>query len=198
MKIVNLLKPVIAIAIVAALAGVIYLWHSSPDAEDGRIHNATVREVKDMVRLCSMEIYDEVPVKGSVGTRHLVARMRLRGTVSFDLDKIDADLTADTIRVTLPPEQVEVLESTDDNAYIVIDTWNDRLFGSDNFTAAEENTMKAKVRDNWTRRIYLNGTVARARAEAVHNLSAMLAGIMHKPVIVTDPTPRGSQFNNYR
>ncbi|MDO4319540.1 MAG: hypothetical protein Q4C34_03090 [Bacteroidales bacterium] len=195
---IKLFKLLVAVAVVACIAFWGYRWHVSSDADNVKIHNATVREIKDMVKLCSMEIYDEVPVKGSAGTRHLVARMRLRGMVNFDIDKIDTDLSADTIRLVLPPEEIEVLESTDDNAYMVIDTWNDKFLGSDNFTTAEENAMKAKVRDNWLRRVYLNGTVAKARAEARQNLLTMLAGIMRKPVIVTDSVPRGAHYPKYR
>lgn len=192
MKAIRILRLLIVPAVACAAAWLAYRWCISPDADNLSIHSATVKDVKDMVRLCSMEIYDDVPVKGHVGPRHLFAKMQLRGTVNFDLEKITADLTADTVRVTLPPEEVEVLESTDDDAYVVIDTWNDNFLGSDHFTTAEENTMKAKVRAGWVRRIYANGTIARARAEAVANLSAMLSGILHKPVIVTDPTPRGT------
>lgn len=192
MKVIRILRLLIILVVVAGVAGVAYWWYISPDADNVKIHNATVKEVKDMVRLCSMEIYDEVPVKGHVGSRHLVAKMQLKGTVNFDLEKINADLAADTVRIALPPEEVEVLESTDDNSYVIIDTWNDEFMGSDNFTAAEENSMKAKVRANWLRRIYANGTVARARAEAVQNLGSMLSAILHKPVIVTDPTPQGA------
>ncbi|MCM1036221.1 MAG: hypothetical protein NC406_02700 [Bacteroides sp.] len=192
MKAIRILRLLIVLVVASAAAGLAYMWYISPDADNLTIHGATVKEVKDMVRLCSMEIYDEVPVKGHVGPRHLFAKMQLKGTVNFDLEKITADLAADTVRIALPPEEVEVLESTDEHAYVVIDTWNDDFLGSDHFTTAEENSMKAKVRAGWLRRIYTNGSIARARAEAVANLSAMLSGILHKPVIVTDPTPQGT------
>lgn len=192
------IRTIIILLAVAAVAGLGYWWYMSPDADNVKIHNASIREVKDMVKLCSMEIYDEVPVSGSVGPRHLFAKMQLKGNVSFDLEKIDADLSADTVRIALPPEEVEVFESTDDGSYVVIDTWNDQFLGSDHFSTAEENSMKAKVRANWMRRIYRNGSVARARAEAVQNLSSMLSGLLHKPVVVTDPTPRGAAYDKYK
>lgn len=92
----------------------------------------------------------------------------------------------------LPPEKVEILESTDKDSYIVIDTWNDRFMGSGSFTTAEENKIKEKVKQNAIKSIYRKGYVKRARAEAAENLTAMLSALTSKPVVVTDPTPEGN------
>ncbi|MBD5163229.1 MAG: hypothetical protein HDT09_00825, partial [Bacteroidales bacterium] len=69
--------------------------------------------------------------------------------------------------------------------------WCDSFFGSSNFTTDEENSIKAKVRDNYRRGIYQKGYVARARKEAVANLTSLLGGLTGKTVIVTDPSPEG-------
>lgn len=194
MKPIHIIRLLIAAAAVCGIAYIACTWHSTPAPDNIQLQRATARKVEDVVKLCSMEIYDEVPVKGSIGTRHLFGRMLLKASVNFDIANLHIDTSADTIRVTLPPEEVEVLESTDDNAYIIIDTWNTRFLGSTTFTADEENSIKAKVRHNWLRGIYRNGTVARARAEAVGNLTHMLSATLHRPVIVTDPTPHGAHF----
>lgn len=195
MKILTVLKLLLVAAIAAAGAYIVWQWHSSPEADDLRMREAKIREVRGMVELCSMEIYDEVPVKGHIGKRNIFAKMTLKGSVNFDIENLSPDLTADTVRIALPPERVDVLESTDDNSYTVIDTWNTSFLGSDHFTTAEENAIKDKVRAGWIRRVYANGTVARARAEARQNLAALLRGILGKPVVVYDPTPRGASYN---
>lgn len=194
MKVAELLRLAVVSVAVLGLVYVVYEWYGSHGEEDDvRMQRATVSKVQDMVKLCSMEIYDEVPVKGRVGTRHLFGRMLLKASINFDIENLEIDASGDTLRVTLPAEEVQVLESTDDNAYMVIDTWNDRFMGSDTFTAAEENSMKAKVRANWVRGLYSGGTITRARAEAVDNLGNMLSKLLRRPVVVTDPSPKGKE-----
>ncbi|MBO5297265.1 MAG: DUF4230 domain-containing protein [Candidatus Homeothermus sp.] len=165
---------------------------SSRQSGDLTIDGAMVKEVESMVRLCSMDIYEETPVKATIGNRHLFGRITLKGSITFDLERIVLKMSGDTLRVQLPPEKVEILESTDKDSYIVIDTWNDRFMGSGSFTTAEENKIKEKVKQNAIKSIYRKGYVKRARAEAAENLTAMLSALTSKPVVVTDPTPEGN------
>lgn len=165
---------------------------SSQQSGDLTIDGAMVKEVESMVRLCSMDIYEETPVKATIGNRHLFGRITLKGSITFDLERIVLKMSGDTLRVQLPPEKVEILESTDKDSYIVIDTWNDRFMGSGSFTTAEENKIKEKVKQNAIKSIYRKGYVKRARAEAAENLTAMLSALTSKPVVVTDPTPEGN------
>ncbi len=185
------IRTIIILLILVAAGAVAYWWHVSPEADRVTVHEAKITDVSPMLRLCSVEIYDDVPVKGSIGKRHIFARESLNGTISFDLDSIEMVENGDTINVTLPREIVEIYESTAPGSYLVIDTWTDELFGSSNFTTAEENAIKAKVRDNYRKEIYRKGYVERARKEAVANLTAMLGGVTGKTVIVTDPSPAG-------
>ena len=189
----TLIKIIFIIVAVATVGLLAYIF-VSPEVDGASMHESTINNVRTMARLQSMEIYDEVPVKGSIGSRHLVGRLRVRGNVGFDIDKLDADLSADTVRLYLPAEVIDVYESTDPGSYIVFDTWNDALFGKSNFTTAEENSIKAKVKANWIKRLYANGTVARARAEATGNLQSMLSLTLGKPVVVSDSTPRGARY----
>lgn len=165
---------------------------SSRQSGDLTVDGAMVKEVESMVRLCSMDIYEETPVKATIGNRHLFGRITLKGSITFDLERIVLKMSGDTLRVQLPPEKVEILESTDKDSYIVIDTWNDRFMGSGSFTTAEENKIKEKVKQNAIKSIYRKGYVKRARAEAAENLTAMLSALTSKPVVVTDPTPEGN------
>lgn len=186
--------PIIAAAIL--LGGILLIVSlnrkSSQQSGDLTVDGAMVKEVESMVRLCSMDIYEETPVKATIGNRHLFGRITLKGSITFDLERIALKMSGDTLRVQLPPEKVEILESTDKDSYIVIDTWNDRFMGSGSFTTAEENKIKEKVKQNAIKSIYRKGYVKRARAEAAENLTAMLSALTSKPVVVTDPTPDGN------
>lgn len=186
--------PIIAAAIL--LGGILLIVSlnrkSSQQSGDLTIDGAMVKEVESMVRLCSMDIYEETPVKATIGNRHLFGRITLKGSITFDLERIVLKMSGDTLRVQLPPEKVEILESTDKDSYIVIDTWNDRFMGSGSFTTAEENKIKEKVKQNAIKSISRKGYVKRARAEAAENLTAMLSALTSKPVVVTDPTPEGN------
>ena len=190
MKSKNIITLIAVIALAAAVAGIIW-YKMSPDSDSTDIREATVSDVKSMVKLCSMDIYQETPIKAHIGRRHIFARVTLQGSVTFDIERLAIDSVGDTLRVELPPENVEIFESTEKNSYVVIDTWNDRTLGSTHFTAAEENKIKEQVKKNAIKNLYRKGFIRQARAEATGNLSRMLSAVTGKPVIVTDPTPEG-------
>lgn len=195
MKIFSTLRSLAILAAVILIGGLAAWWALSPKASNVTMHDAVISDISPMVRLCSVDIYEDLPIKASIGPRHIFARTTVNGSITFDLENLQIDQQGDTILVTLPRETVEIYESTEPGSYIVIDTWNDNIFGSDNITAVEENKIKAKVRENFRRKIYAKGYVKRARAEAVTNLSGMLSGLTGKTVIVNDPTPEGN-FKN--
>lgn len=149
------------------------------------MRKATVEDVRAMARLVSMEIYEDLPMRDSIGHRHIFARVKVRGTVGFDLDSIRADFSGDTIRVTLPPAQVRLDESVGPDSYEVIDTWNDRLLASSYITPAEENLMKRRLRSRVIGRLHADGTVEQARREAARSLERMLSAAWQSPVEVS-------------
>lgn len=181
----------IILVVAGAIAYLCYRWYDSPEASDITIESAKITDVKPLLRLCTVEIYDEVPIKAAIGPRHIFAKTSLNGSISFDLENISYDETPDTIRMILPREIIDIYESTDPGAYKVYDRWNDNLFGSSHFTATEENKIKMKVRDNYRKSIYRRGLVKRARKEATDALTDMLSSITGKTVIVTDTVPEG-------
>lgn len=183
----------LTLIVVLAVCGIIAYFYFAPSRSRVTLHDATIKEVKDMARLCTVEIYEEVPVRGHVGQRHLVAREVLVGNISFDLEGLAMDSSSDTIRVTLPREIVEIRESTEPGSYTVIDNWNDSFMGDANITTAEENKMKKLTLDSFVKAVYAKGYVKRARAEAVANLTSLLSSMTGKPVVVTDPSPEGYQ-----
>lgn len=183
----------LTLIVVLAVCGIVAYFYFAPSKSRVTLHDATIKEVKDMARLCTVEIYEEVPVRGHVGQRHLVAREVLVGNISFDLEGLAMDSSSDTIRVTLPREIVEIRESTEPGSYTVIDNWNDSFMGDANITTAEENKMKQLTLDSFVKAVYAKGYVKRARAEAVANLTSLLSSMTGKPVVVTDPSPEGYQ-----
>lgn len=189
------MKTIYRIAILAVMAVAfavgVWIW-MSPKPERVKLSAARIENVRQMVQLSSMRIYEEIPVKGNVGKRHLVARLTLEGSIDFDLEKLHIEDAGDTLKVTLPPETVSLRESTRPGSYTVIDTWNDNFFRSGNISTQEENRMKALAIENARKGIYSKGLVRRARSEAVESVRSLLsASLPGKTVIVTDPTPEG-------
>ena len=183
---------IIVIIILAAIGFGVYKWGLAPEASKVTMQEAKITDVSPMLRLCTVEIYDDVPVKGSFGKDHIFGRMTLKGSISFDLENVAMTETNDTLSLTLPREIVDIQESTDAGSYQVIDIWTDSFIGKPNITTAQENSIKSKVRDNYRKDIYRKGYIERARKEAAENLSSLLKGLTGKTVIVSDPTPQGT------
>ena len=176
-----------AVAVSAAVLVVRGCMGEGEKRPPARIEEARIVDIRPMVRLLVTELHEDYPVRAHIGRKHIFARTTLEGTIGFDVEKTEQRWSGDTLFVTLPPEIVEVRESTGKNSYEVIDTWNERFLGSTNFTAGEENEIMEKVRKNWVDSVYRRGYVARARREAVENLRGMLAPLFPgKSVIVTD------------
>lgn len=183
---------VVVVVLAAGAAAYTYFsYRGAPEVSRTSVHKAKVNEVRAMAQLCTLEFYEDFPMRGSVGSKHIFARVALTGSVSFDLDSLDITDSGDTLFVTLPPEIVTVKESTEPGAYQIIDTWNDALLGSSRFTTAEENAVKSKVGRQFMRRLYAQGHIRRARAEAVDRLTTHLTTLYRRPVVVSDPTPDG-------
>ncbi len=157
---------------------------------------ARIVDVSQLDDLCSVEILSDIPVKGSIGTRNFFARQTIKGSISFPLDSLSIDADTDTIRLFLPPEKVQFLESTAANSFRVIDVWNTNIFGSSTLNNNEENYIKQKAIDNATSRLYLDGTVSKARSEACSQLESLLCITLNRPVVVSDTTPKGFFYRN--
>lgn len=174
---------------VAAIAAAVFILLNAGKKEKVTIEAARINEVKTMVSLCAMDIYREVPVLDTVNDKVIVAVQKQQGSISFDIENLHIDAEGDTVRLVLPPETVEIRESTEENSWQVIDTKNIGFLGAirrDRLTDREENRVKAKLRRNAIKSLYQDGTVARARTEAAKNLELMLEKIYRKPVKVVE------------
>ena len=183
----------VILAILAFLGWQAYRYFQRP--EEIEVLPSRPGDVKEMVRLCSMEIYNEVPVHDTVNFKVIFAVQKQIGSISFDVEHLSIDDTGDTVRIRLPREIVEVHESTDKDSWQVIDTkaiGPMAIIRSNKFSLQEENRVKTKLKDKSIKRLYTNGTVRQARKDAVDNLERLMETAYRKPVIVSDPTPDGT------
>lgn len=179
---------IIAIALAAIAGAVVYAVVKAHTRKDPlTIEPAKVADVRSVVELCSVDFYNEVPVKDTVNNKAIFAIQKQQGSISFNVENLKADVREDTVFVELPKEKITLYESTDDNSYEVIDTKGLSLFTSSKLTNEEDNIVKNRLRRNSLRRLYSSGTVARARKEGKQNLSVLLEQIYRRPVVVSDP-----------
>lgn len=185
--------PVIILAILTFVGWQVYRYFQRP--EEIEVFPSRPGDVKEMVRLCSMEIYNEVPVQDTVNFKVMFAIQKQSGSITFDVENLMVDDSGDTVRIQLPREIVEIYESKEKNAWQVIDT---KAIGpmaflrNDKFSLEEENRVKAKLKSRSIARLYSNGTVRQARKDAVDNLTRLMEAAYRKTVIVSDPTPEGN------
>lgn len=180
------LRLLIILLLLAAGVTFVVWWRMSPETPSAVLTPAKISEIRSMVQLSTLDIYEEVPVKGNIGPRHLVARMAIEGNIAFDLEKLITEMHGDTLVVVLPPEIVTIRESTAPGSYQVIDSWNDKLLSPVRFTTAEENIFKQHAIDGAVQRIYADGYVKQARADAVASLNMLLSTLVTVPVRVVE------------
>ena len=180
---------IVLIAIAVAIGYGAWQWYKTvigPGQRDD-IAPGRITDIRPMVEMCTLEFYREVPMRDSIGTKHIFARRKIEGQIRFDIDSLRVDVAADTIRVTLPHETIIVRESTDDNAYEIIDVWNTSIFGSSRLSNAEENILRRRHDARIRQELYDDGTVERARKDAADNLATMLSVMYRRPAIVVIP-----------
>lgn len=96
-------RTLLLLVIVAAACALGVWWYVSPEASHVTVHKAAIKDITPMVRLCALDIYEDVPVRGQIGDKHIFARAVVNGSVTFDLEKMKTEERGDTLLVTLPP-----------------------------------------------------------------------------------------------
>lgn len=177
--------------IVILAAAAIILWRNSQASTNMSISETKLSEIKDMVKLCSLEVRDDIAIRDSINGKWIFAKNTVNGYVRFDLEKLDYQTRNDSIVIFLPPEEIEVYESSRDNSYEVIDTWNQSLLDLRNLTAAEETAIKKRVADRYKASFYEKGYISRARSSAVATLSTLLSQMDDGKITVVDLYPDG-------
>ena len=172
------------------IAEVVYAIAFRPAPEPKiEVSPGVVHDIKSYVRLCSVDIYTEVPVLDTINDKVIFGIQKQSGNISFDIEGLRADTVGDTVRVVLPREIVEIYESTEPNSWEVVDTKNISTLGflkSSRLTAEEENVVKRNIKARSLRRLNEDGTIKRARTEAAENLRSLLEKVYRKPVVVSD------------
>lgn len=190
----------IAAGAIVIVAAILYFTFSSPKKTID-ISKGKISKVETMAQLCAIDIYNEVPVLDTINNKIMFAVQKQKGSVSFDLENMQMNADGDTVQITLSPEIVELYEATEDNSWEVIDTkaiGRMAILRSDKFKDEEENAIKAKIKKNSKKLLYKNGTIERARAEGAANLQMLMEKVYHKPVKVTDPTPKGAHYDEFK
>ena len=176
----------IILIVVLALGGGLFLWRSSTESTNMAISETKLSEIKDMLKLCTMEVRDDVAIKDSINGKWIFAKATVNGYIRFDLEKLDYQVKNDSVVIILPPEEIEIYESSANNSYEVIDTWNASMLDLRRMTAAEETAIKKRMARKYKASFYDKGYVKRARASAVETLSRLLS-IIDPKIMVIDP-----------
>lgn len=197
MKWVFKLRRYLIIAAVIILVGAgIWIWRTSlkPQNED-KIEVAPARmvDLRPVADLCGMEIYREATVVDTINNKVIFGIWKVNGRVLFDLDDLqdvvrsasDGAQAGDTLRLKLPKERVELLESNAPGSWRVVDTYSLKFMGNDRMTPEEENRVKREAIAKLRRDLYSDGTVATARKEAAATLERLLTPMLGCPVIVS-------------
>lgn len=174
------------------LGGAAALWLSfRPKKEEITVGRAEIADIRTFASLCSMDFYNEIPIVDTIHDRVLVGIQKQRGSVLFDLDDLSIDPEADTIRIRLPKERIEIYEAADPDSWRVIDT---KYIGplpmlhSDTMPLEDENLLKSRIMRKSRARLYSDGTVVRARRHAAHTLASLIASLYRRPAVVSYPT----------
>ena len=183
------LSGIIFLALIVVGAGML-IWRSGEGSTNMTVSETKLSEIKEMVKLCSLEVRDDVAIKDSINGKWIFAKNTINGYIRFDLEKIDYQLRNDSVFIFLPPEEIEVYESSSPNSYEVIDTWDNTLFGLRKMTSDEETAIKERMADRYKASFYEKGYVRRARESAVNTLSRMLR-MMDGNITVVDLKPEG-------
>ena len=172
------------LALVIAALGVV-LWAAfRPKEAEITVEAAKVNRIETMAELCTMEIYNELPVLDTVNGKVIFGIQKQQGSISYDMEKLRLDTVGDTIRAILPPETIRLYGSTEPRSWEVVDTKSLKPLHSGKLTAEEDNLAKAKIKAKSIARLRQNGTIAKARAEARTALAAFLTAIYRKPAKV--------------
>ena len=183
------LSGIIFMVLVVVGAGML-IWRSGEGSTNMTVSETKLSEIKEMVKLCSLEVRDDVAIKDSINGKWIFAKNTINGYIRFDLEKLDYQLRNDSLFIFLPPAEIDVYESSSPNSYEVIDTWDNTLFGLRKMTSDEETAIKKRMADSYKASFYEKGYVRRARESAVNTLSRML-GMMDGNITVVDLKPDG-------
>lgn len=193
----SLIKPTLYLLIVGLIVWAVYIFFIYPQ-NSVTVGKGQINKVRTMVELCTIDFYNEVVVKDTIQNWELFGKQKQRGSISFDLENLKIDTEGDTVRFSLPPEIIEIMEATDDNSWESVDSKDFRTMRWEKAPIELWDLAKKNAIKNSKKLLYDNGTVERARIEGAQSLQMLMEKVYRKPVVVTDPTPKGAHYDDYR
>lgn len=195
------MKPIIKIVLgtvcaIAIIWGAYAFFFASKDSVI--VGKGKINKVDTMVELCSIDFYNEVPIIDTVQNWECFAKQKQRGSISFDIENLEIDSKGDSVYIILPPEIIEIMESTDDKAWETVDSKDLRWLRTSKAPIEVWATVKKNALNKSKKNLYQAGIVERARAEGAENLQILMEKVYQKPVKVSDPTPKGAHFDEYK
>lgn len=157
---------------------------------------AKVEEIKQAVKLSTLDITTEEIFKDTINNKGVVSRVKSRIYISFDIENTPIVLQGDTLIIQLPPEIIDIYESTDDG-YQVLDvwqTWFPENFADIPLTSSEENIIKGRLKERIRNEMYEKGYVKQARANAIRSLTQLFSKFKDN-IIIIDHYPDGWKDN---
>lgn len=151
-----------------------------------------VEEIKQAVKLSTLDITTEEIFKDTIGNKGVVLRIKANVYIRFDMENIPMVEKGDTLFVQLPRETIDIYESSRDG-YQVLDVWYLAIPHEPvptQLSVAEENQMKQNAKRYIEREMYQKGYVKRARANAMHSLGALFSKFRDN-VVICDYYPDG-------
>lgn len=92
-----------ALLLIAGLLGAdLLIWRSGVGSTNMTVSETRLTEIKDMVKLCSMEVRDDVAIKDSINGKWIFARNTINGYIRFNLENLDYQVKNDSITIILP------------------------------------------------------------------------------------------------
>lgn len=193
----KLLKPKLIFYLVVALllivlGAIVANRCSSKNEKQGEALTVKKEEIKRMVRLTSMHLVRETELKAEVENTNIFAIGTYNIYIDFDIEEMPMTVVGDTLYTSLPVEKVRILEVPGEG-FKVIDMWGKNFMGrlmGPKLSATDENKLRTQMMIKLQRKIYNDGTIRRARSEAMDRLTELLS-LAPGTVIITDPTPDG-------
>ena len=169
------------------------IWDARRGGENSEkidVAPARMVDLREVADLCGMEIYREETLLDTLHGKVIFAIWKLQGRILFDVEGLPAQLRvaeeedADTLRIRLPRERIELLEAASPGAWRVVDTHSLTLFGSGRLTPEEENMVKRRGLERVRKSLYRDGTVERAHREAAATIRRIVEPIAGRHVEV--------------
>lgn len=169
-------------------------YRSCSNKSNKRILPAKMEEIKQTVKLSSLEIITEEIYKDTINNKIAVSRTRSKTRINFDIENLEMLEQGDTTVIFLPPEIIEIFESSNDG-YQLLDVWHVQHPDDPiniTLTNAEENEYKRRAKKYITQQMYDKGYVTRARQNAMNSLVKLFSGFKDN-ILIIDPFPDGWQ-----